>query len=74
VVYATCSVLPDENQNVVNAFLAANPNYEIASVVDALAVQNVTLPDNAIRDGFLQLLPHLHETDGFFAACLKRVA
>ncbi|MGL4768280.1 MAG: RsmB/NOP family class I SAM-dependent RNA methyltransferase [Formosimonas sp.] len=74
VVYATCSVLPDENQNVVQAFLAANPNFEVINVQEALAVQNVSLPDDAVRDGFLQLLPHLHHTDGFFAACLKRVA
>lgn len=74
VVYATCSVLPDENQNVVNTFLAANPNFEIVNVIDALAVQNVTLPADAVRNGFLQLLPHIHNTDGFFAACLKRVA
>ena len=73
VVYATCSVLPAENQNVVDAFLKANPNYEKQDVRAALTVQNIDLPESAISDGYLQLLPHTHETDGFFAACLKRV-
>jgi 16S rRNA (cytosine967-C5)-methyltransferase len=74
VVYATCSVLPEENQLVVNAFLAAHPNYELVNISESLQVQNITLPESAIRDGCLQLLPHLHQTDGFFAACLKRIA
>ena len=74
VVYATCSVLPIENQNVVNAFLAENPNYALVDVTEALAVQNITLPEGAAPAGMLQLLPHLHGTDGFFAACMKRVS
>jgi 16S rRNA (cytosine967-C5)-methyltransferase len=74
VVYATCSVLPEENQLVVNAFLAAHPNYELVNITESLQVQNIALPESAIRDGCLQLLPHLHQTDGFFAACLKRIA
>lgn len=74
VVYATCSILPDENQNVVNAFLSEHLNFEKASALDVLATQNITLPADAIRDGYVQLLPHLHETDGFFAAYLKRVS
>ncbi|TDR31170.1 RsmB/NOP family class I SAM-dependent RNA methyltransferase [Hydromonas duriensis] len=74
VVYATCSVLPTENQDVVKAFLAAHPNYALVDVNEALAVQNISLPEGAVTDGMLQLLPHLHHTDGFFAACLKRIA
>ena len=73
--YATCSVLPDENQNIVNAFLAEHPEFEKVSVREVLSAQKIEVPEDAEREGFLQLLPHLHQTDGFFAAYLcKKVA
>lgn len=77
VVYATCSVLPTENQNVVDEFLKSNPNYEAVNARDALVAQGIELPEST-RAGsagmYLQLLPQLHQTDGFFAACLNRVS
>ncbi|MHB8416130.1 MAG: RsmB/NOP family class I SAM-dependent RNA methyltransferase, partial [Acidiferrobacteraceae bacterium] len=67
--YATCSLLPDENEQRVEAFLAAHPEFEITPVQDSLDRRGVTLP----TDGpFLRLLPHRDHTDGFFAACLIR--
>ena len=61
-VYATCSLLPEENEKQVEAFLERHPEFEI----DALdATQNLGHP-------FLRLTPHRHQTDGFFAAVLKR--
>jgi 16S rRNA (cytosine967-C5)-methyltransferase len=70
-------VLPTENQNVVDDFLKANPNYEAVNARDALVAQGIELPEST-RAGsagmYLQLLPQLHQTDGFFAACLKRVS
>ncbi len=67
-VYATCSLLADENDAVVDAFLATHPDFVLVSAQEVLAEQGVAL-DCGER---LRLLPHLHDTDGFFAAVLER--
>ncbi|HTJ97509.1 MAG TPA: RsmB/NOP family class I SAM-dependent RNA methyltransferase [Rhodocyclaceae bacterium] len=70
VVYATCSILPEENQAIVEAFLAANPNFERLSAEQVLAQQGI----QCATGEYLNLLPHVHGTDGFFAAVLERRA
>ncbi len=67
-VYATCSLLNEENQEVVSAFLAANPEFSSLSAESILHEQGIEL---ACGDT-LSLMPHLHDTDGFFAAVLQR--
>jgi 16S rRNA (cytosine967-C5)-methyltransferase len=69
VVYATCSVLNDENEDIVQAFLADHPNFELKSVAAILAEQHIKLEG---VDQYLRLWPHRHNTDGFFAAVLER--
>lgn len=66
-VYATCSLLAAENQAVVAGFLSAHPDFERADASAVLAASGVVLPGIE-----LQLYPHLHDTDGFFGACLTR--
>ena len=75
-VYATCSLLPEENEQVVNDFLAGHPGFVALNACEELARQGVVLPvDAGGKDGrFLHLLPHRHATDGFFAAALERCA
>ncbi|MBU0752806.1 MAG: RsmB/NOP family class I SAM-dependent RNA methyltransferase [Gammaproteobacteria bacterium] len=67
-VYATCSILPEENEGVVNAFLAAHPEFVRMSPTEILAKQGVVL----VCGEDMQLLPHRHGTDGFYAAVLER--
>ncbi len=55
-VYATCSVLPEENEAQVGQFLVRNPGFSV-------------VPDRA--SDFLSLTPRSHGTDGFFAAVLQ---
>ena len=69
-VYATCSLLAEENDGVVDAFLAAHPEFELVPANAILQAQGVAL-DTGER---LRLLPHVHDTDGFFAAVLARRA
>jgi len=68
-VYATCSLLEEENDAVVDAFAAAHPEFAERSCRAILAGQRIGL-DTGMR---LRLLPHRHGTDGFFAAVFERV-
>ncbi len=67
-VYATCSILPEENEAVVDAFAAGHPEFKTLSCAELLAAQRIPL-DTGER---LRLWPHLHGTDGFFAAAFER--
>jgi 16S rRNA (cytosine967-C5)-methyltransferase len=66
-VYATCSTLPEENEQVVAAFLAANPRFVLKSAAEVLQQQNIVLDTGE----YLRLNPADHATDGFFAAVLQ---
>ena len=74
IVYATCSVLERENQLVVKEFLQTHPEFELLNATDILAKQGVVLPDFQKEEfgDFFVMLPHRHQTDGFFAAVLQK--
>jgi 16S rRNA (cytosine967-C5)-methyltransferase len=67
-VYATCSILHEENEAVVEDFLRAHGEFAPLSCTELLAAQRIEL-DTGER---LRLFPHLHATDGFFAAALAK--
>ena len=71
-VYSTCTVLPEENEEVANSFLKATKDFSPLAPNDLPAeVQGIN--DHTVnQDGYLRLLPHLHDTDGFFAARFER--
>jgi 16S rRNA (cytosine967-C5)-methyltransferase len=71
-VYATCSLLSLENDDVVREFVTANPGFHIVPASDVLASQAIMV-DHAQRFApYFVMLPHLHATDGFFAAVIER--
>jgi 16S rRNA (cytosine967-C5)-methyltransferase len=69
-VYATCSVLPQENEAMAEAFSAQHPGFEPVPVVSLL--DELKVPQAAslctTEGQYLRLWPHTHATDGFFAA------
>lgn len=67
-VYATCSILVEENEAIVDAFLAAHADFERLSATEVLAKQDIALSVGTE----LRLAPHTHGTDAFFAAVLER--
>ncbi len=67
-VYATCSVLPDENEAIVEAFLTAHPEFALGNAAAELARAGIALDTGPM----LRLYPHRHGCDGFFAAVLER--
>jgi 16S rRNA (cytosine967-C5)-methyltransferase len=69
-VYATCSLLDEENDAIVEAFLATHPDFALVPMHQVLAEQRIPLE----MGDYLKMLPHKHGTDGFFAAVLERKA
>ncbi|MGZ6039010.1 MAG: RsmB/NOP family class I SAM-dependent RNA methyltransferase [Phenylobacterium sp.] len=66
-VYVTCSVLPEEDEDRVAAFLARTPGFAAAP-----ATADPKLTPYLTADGFLRLTPHTSGTDGFFVAVLEK--
>ncbi|MEO0189646.1 MAG: 16S rRNA (cytosine(967)-C(5))-methyltransferase RsmB, partial [candidate division WOR-3 bacterium] len=63
IVYSTCSILPRENEELIERFLKENENF-------ILEVAKEFIPSAEL---YLKILPGFHNTDGVFAARLKRV-
>ena len=67
-VYATCSLLDEENEAVVSQFIDSHPDFTLVPMNVVLAEQKISLE----MGDYLKLLPHVHQTDGFFAAVFER--
>ena len=68
-VYGTCSLLAEENEDIVTEFLSAHPDFKLVPVAEILKRQGIRLEGSG---DYLRLFPHIHDTDGFFAAVLER--
>ena len=68
-IYGTCSLLREENEGVVEDFLASHPDFELVPATPWLGEE---LAPKVTRGGMLRLFPHRHETDGLFGAVLVR--
>ena len=75
-VYATCSLLKEENEGQVSAFLIRHPEFALVPLAQAWppGFQGDTLPGGTLSGELLSLTPARHGTDGFFAAVLERRA
>ena len=63
-VYATCSVFKEENQDIVSAFLENHPEFSLEPFNNPI--------NNEYTKGMLQLWPQEHDSDGMFIAKLRR--
>jgi len=68
-IYATCSLLPDENEAQVDAFLTRQPAFRVVPLAEAWTLE-APLP---CPGPYLSLTPLRHGTDGFFGAVLERM-
>jgi 16S rRNA (cytosine967-C5)-methyltransferase len=68
-VYATCTLFREENEETVESFLSSHEEFRPFSLEAAVARLNIK---NAMAGPWLKLMPHIHETDGFFCAVLEK--
>jgi 16S rRNA (cytosine967-C5)-methyltransferase len=69
-VYATCSILEEENRGVAERFLAGHAHFHLKPAGEVLEKERIALN----MEEYFELWPHLHGTDGFFAAVFERAA
>ncbi len=71
-VYATCSVLEEENEDVAQAFTQTHRDFVPVPVGELLDRAGIQPHESLVSNHFLRLWPHLHGSDGFFAAVWQR--
>jgi 16S rRNA (cytosine967-C5)-methyltransferase len=64
-IYSTCTIDPMENEENVAWFLREYPEFELEPAENYV-------PAEVCKDGMMKIFPHIHGTDGAFAARLKR--
>ncbi|MBW1894509.1 MAG: 16S rRNA (cytosine(967)-C(5))-methyltransferase RsmB [Deltaproteobacteria bacterium] len=69
-VYTVCSTEPEENEQVINAFLSTRKDFAVDRNFLHFAQKAASLVDDK---GYLKTFPHLHQTDGFFSVRMKRL-
>jgi len=65
-IYSTCSIMPEENEEIVEAFIATHPEFLL---VFPTGVERLFLDDR----GYFHTFPHRHGTDGFFGAVMEKM-
>jgi 16S rRNA (cytosine967-C5)-methyltransferase len=71
-VYATCSLLATENEDVAADFTAAHPEFALLPAAQALERARIAQAGELVQGDALRLWPHRHGTDGFFAVLWER--
>ena len=71
-IYSTCSIMPDENELVIENFLSAHKEFRPLALMPSFKNNGIEIPDLGESDYHLQLLPSKHGCDGFFMAKLQR--
>ena len=64
-IYSTCTINREENEDVIEEFLIKNKSF-------SLVPPNNSLNNFIVNKNFLRTFPHIHKMDGSFAAILKR--
>lgn len=82
IVYSTCSLEPEENEQVIAAVLAEQAEVRIAPIAERIAAMrdagvltgtgSEKLASAITAEGYLRLLPGVFSTDGFFVALLEK--
>jgi 16S rRNA (cytosine967-C5)-methyltransferase len=78
IVYSTCSLEPEENEQVIELALTANPPFRLLNCRDELhslqasADLRLTKIDSLVNGPYLRTIPGIHPCDGFFAAIIAR--
>lgn len=69
IIYSTCTIGREENVDVVNKFLKDNKEFRLSGFEDLVdSIENI----DTVKDGYVQLFPHIHGTDGFFIARIQK--
>ncbi|MEA5592895.1 16S rRNA (cytosine(967)-C(5))-methyltransferase [Rivularia sp. UHCC 0363] len=66
-VYSTCTLHPAENEGVIKSFLKSSPNWKIEP-----PATNSPIREYSTDEGWIKVLPHKHNMDGFFMVCLRK--
>ena len=67
IVYSTCSLFQEENHDIISSFLEKNPSFSLSKASPIVGSSSSLLENKA-----QELYPHLHETEGFFIAKIKK--